>query len=171
MKFRRIALLAIVCSLIALPAAAEEPTQTALEEQFAKEMSGATLVGFYTTKGKEAEAGLKEDRYLLSEVKKQENGKWLFAYQTSEKGIRIPLTLDVKWAGDTPVITLTDMKVPGVGTFSARVLFYRGDYAGTWSASDHGGHLFGRVEPPADAATREPTPKAGGKNDPERPKE
>ena len=62
----------------------------------------------------------------------------------------IPLPpLEVKWAGDTPVITLTDLAIPGLGTFTARVLFYRGEYCGTWSAVDHGGTLFGKIQPAA----------------------
>ena len=50
-----------------------------------------------------------------------------------------------EWAGDTPVISLTDASVPGLGTFSARVLFYEDRYAGTWSHGDVGGNQFGRI--------------------------
>jgi hypothetical protein len=60
--------------------------------------------------------------------------------------VTLPLPLTVKWAGDTPVITLTDTGIPGLGTYTARVLIYRGQYAGTWSAGDHGGQLYGRIE-------------------------
>jgi hypothetical protein len=30
----------------------------------------------------------------------------------------------VKWAGDTPFIVLEKVSIPGLGTFSARVLLY-----------------------------------------------
>ena len=66
----------------------------------------------------------------------------------------LPLPLPVEWAGDTPVITVNDVAIPGFGTFSARVMFYDDHYAGYWSHTgeeDHGGHLFGLIRP-ADAA-------------------
>lgn len=126
--------------------------QAALQEQFAETMTGATLVGYFTTDGREAEEGLEEEKYQLKTVKKLDDGDyWLFEYVYGEDGPPLPLKLQIKWAGDTPVITLTDAGVPGFGTFSARVLFFRGEYAGTWSASDHGGKLFGRVVKPEDA--------------------
>lgn len=118
-----------------------------LEEEFAKSLSGATLVGYYTTTGKEQQDGLQAEKYRLGTVKKlNDQDLWLFEYRYGDSDRVIPLPLVVKWAGDTPVITLTDFTIPGVGTFTARVLFYRGEYAGTWSAGDHGGQLFGRVE-------------------------
>jgi hypothetical protein len=30
----------------------------------------------------------------------------------------------IKWAGDTPVITLTDLSIPGMGTYTARAILY-----------------------------------------------
>lgn len=132
----------------ALSADAEQAAQRAhLEEEFAKALSGATLVGYYTTTGKEQQQGLQPEKYRLGTVKKlNDQDLWLFEYRYGDSQQTIPLPLLVKWAGDTPVITLTDLTIPGVGTFTARVLFYRGEYAGTWSAGDHGGQLFGRIE-------------------------
>jgi hypothetical protein len=54
--------------------------------------------------------------------------------------------LDVKWAGTTAVITLDDLTIPGLGTFSSRVVIDDGKYAGTWRHDKVGGHLFGVVE-------------------------
>lgn len=150
---RRTSLIALAAALSCLfsAARADEPAATPdkaeLIKEFEKSMSGATLVGYFTTDGQEIKGGLHEERYVLKSVKKLPNGDfWLFEYQYGKNGDSIPLPLEVKWAGDTPVITLTDLKIPNVGTFTARVLFYRDDYAGTWSASDHGGKLFGRIE-------------------------
>jgi hypothetical protein len=36
----------------------------------------------------------------------------------------------VKWAGDTPVITLTNMAVGGMGSFTVRIVVYKGQYRG-----------------------------------------
>ncbi|HET6878789.1 MAG TPA: hypothetical protein VFI31_01390 [Pirellulales bacterium] len=123
------------------------PDRETLIKQFEQSMSGSTLVGYSTFNGQEESKGLKEEKYHLKSVKKLKHGDyWQFEYEYGEEGKTIKLPpVEIKWAGDTPVITLTDVLVPGAGTFTARVLFYRDEYAGTWSASDHGGRIFGKV--------------------------
>jgi len=122
------------------------PDRAALEKQFEETLSGATLEGTFTTTGKE-DKGLTREKYTLGKVKKLKDDTWLFEtrIQYGDHDVTLPLALQVKWADDTPVITLTDVLVPGFGKFTARVLIYRGQYAGTWSGGDHGGHLFGKV--------------------------
>jgi hypothetical protein len=44
------------------------------------------------------------------------------------------------------VITVDSVKIPGLGTFSARVLLDGARYAGTWSHDEKGGHLFGMID-------------------------
>ena len=146
----------------AADAAAAELEQSTLEKQFAESLSGATLVGHFTNGSQEKRTELKEERYTLSKVSKLRGDYWLFQtrIQYGDHDLTLPLTLQVKWAGDTPVITLTDVMVPPLGKFTARVVVYRNQYAGTWSGGDHGGHLFGKVvrgakpeaAKPADAA-------------------
>ena len=51
----------------------------------------------------------------------------------------------MKWAGDTPVISVTNVAFPGLGTYSARVVIYGDSYAGTWDGKDHGGQMFGKI--------------------------
>lgn len=122
------------------------PDRETLIKQFEESMSGSTLVGYFTINGEEENKGLKQESYLLQSVKKLKHGDfWEIDWQYGENGKSAALPVEVKWAGDTPVITLTDVLVPGFGTFTARVLFYRNEYAGTWSASDHGGRIFGKV--------------------------
>jgi len=142
------------------PATTATPDRAALERQFEETLSGATLEGTFTTTGKE-DQGLSREKYTLGKVKKVKDDYWLFEtrIQYGDHDVTLPLSLQVQWAGDTPVITLTDALVPGFGTFTARVLIYRGQYAGTWSGGDHGGHLFGKIVKPA-ANDRE---KAEGK--------
>jgi hypothetical protein len=130
------------------PQAKPAPTQEELEKQFAQTLSGATLAGNFTVVGAKSDQPLKEDRYTLGEVKKLKNGLWSFEtrIQYGDHDVKVPLALEVKWAGDTPMITLDKVLVPGLGTFAARVLVHRDWYAGTWSGGDHGGHLFGKIE-------------------------
>jgi len=133
----------------AKPASREE-----LEKKFAESLSGVQLVGRFTIDGKDDPP--KPEKYTINKVSKVEGKEnlWLFAtrIQYAQFDVAVPLTLEVAWAGDTPVITLTDFTIPGLGTFTARVLFYDGRYAGTWQHGKVGGTLFGRIEKlPADA--------------------
>jgi hypothetical protein len=122
-------------------------TQEELEKEFAETMSGATLIGRFTTREMGEDKPLAEDRYTLGKVYKLKNGLWSFEtrIQYGEHDVKLPLALEVKWAGDTPVITLDDVLVPGLGTFTSRVLVHNDEYAGTWSGGNHGGQLFGRI--------------------------
>ncbi|MDB5356875.1 MAG: hypothetical protein JWN24_3328 [Phycisphaerales bacterium] len=134
------------------PAAATKPAQdqAALEKRFEKTLTSAVLVGHFTTDGDDK--GVKEDRYTISSVKKMKGDYWLFTtrIQFGTKDVNVPLMLPVIWAGDTPIITVTDVGVPGIGTYTARVLIYDDHYAGTWSGgAKHGGTLAGVIEHPA----------------------
>ncbi|MFN7922464.1 MAG: hypothetical protein U0Q16_20335 [Bryobacteraceae bacterium] len=112
------------------------------EDEFAAMMSGATLVGKFSS-GKSDQ--LKEDRYFISKISRLAGNVWIFQTRMGEHDVPVPVK--VVWAGDTPMITLTDAGIPGMGSFTARVLFYRDQYAGTWSSSKgHGGQMFGRIE-------------------------
>jgi hypothetical protein len=150
----RHALSALVCLFALAPAAfaqdtgdKPEPSQEELEKQFAETMTGATLVGQFTVSGLNDGKPLKEDRYTLGTVKKLKNGFWSFEarIQYGDHDVKLPLALPVKWAGDTPVITVTNVAFPGLGTYSARVLIYKGEYAGTWGGATHGGQMFGKI--------------------------
>jgi hypothetical protein len=142
------------------PAAKPAPDQEKLDKQFAETMSRATLVGNFTVVGEKGDKPLKEDRYTLGDVKKLKNGLWLFEtrIQYGDHDVKVPLALDVKWAGTTPVITLDNVLVPGLGTFTSRVVVHNNWYAGTWSGGGHGGHLFGRIEHGGDEAKPEEKP-------------
>jgi hypothetical protein len=60
--------------------------------------------------------------------------------------------VEVRWAGDTAVIMLTNVSLPGMqGKFSTRLLIDGDRYAGTWSHDKVGGHMWGSIkkQPPA----------------------
>jgi len=130
-------------------AAVAEPelSQEELEKRFEELLSGSEMIGVFTATGQPTDKPINEDKYTINKVKKLNNGYWLFdaTIQYGGNNTRIPISLPVKWAGDTPVITVTNVLVPGMGTFSARVLFYKDQYAGTWTGGNHGGHMYGRV--------------------------
>jgi hypothetical protein len=128
-----------------------EPSREELFEAFSKSLSGSKFVGSFTVTGRDS-GELTAEEYHIKSVQKMEVGDmWLFTARIkyNDRDISVPLPLEVKWAGDTPVITLTDLKFLGQGPFSARVVIYENKYAGTWSHGDHGGHLFGTIVPGA----------------------
>ena len=125
--------------------AAQEPTLSPAEKAFQASMSNVTLTGFYTN-GNASE--LKQDRYVVEKISKASGNLWKFdvRIQYNGKDIAIAIPVPILWAGDTPVVTLTNFAVPGSGTFTARVLFHDGAYVGTWAAADgHGGKMFGSL--------------------------
>lgn len=128
------------------PAAASH--QEALRAKLEADLSGAVLVGRFTVTGEQAEPAA--ERYELSAVKHLGKDQWLFQARIryGQHDVKLPLTLPVRWAGDTPVITVDNFGFPGLGVYTARVMIYRDHYAGFWTGVDHGGHLFGVVERP-----------------------
>ena len=50
-------------------------------------------------------------------------------------------------------------RIPGLGTFSSRVVIYEGRYAGTWQHGDVGGHLFGVLKRDEEKPTEKPDEK------------
>lgn len=122
--------------------------QEELEKKFTEDMSGVVFSGSYsvTKEGKETPAAM--EKYTIASVSKVKDDLWLFTarIQYGKHDLTIPMTLQVKWAGDTPMITLTNLAIPGLGTFTSRVLIYGDRYAGTWQHGKTGGHLWGRVE-------------------------
>ena len=84
------------------------------------------------------------------EVRKVDEKHWLFKARIryGDHDVTLPMTLPIEWAGDTPVVVVDNVGFPGLGTYSARVLFHHDHYAGHWSGANHGGHLFGTIERP-----------------------
>ncbi len=124
-------------------------SQAELDADFAKMLSGATLEGSFNTTGAGRDmTRLSADKYSLGEVKKQFGNIWII--QAKLRDTMIPLPLPILWAGDTPVIVVDNFTIPGMGTFSARVMFFEDHYSGYWKHGDRGGNMFGvvhRVEP------------------------
>jgi len=123
-------------------------TQEQLFKAFEAKMTNVKMRGNFTTV-KDGKIEGKEETYEIRQVKKFGKGDvWLITahlrYGGQEGDVTLPLP--VKWAGDTPVITLNKYKVPNMGTFSARVAFHGDRYFGTWQHDDKGGHLYGVLE-------------------------
>lgn len=143
-----IMLATLPCLVNAEEAKNTDDDREALYKLFEKKLSGVKLVGRFTILGKDGNE-LPKEEYTIKSVKKLPEGDyWQFdaRIQYGDKDVAVPLPLEVKWAGNTPVITLTDFTIPGMGTFSSRVVIYKNKYAGTWTHGKVGGHLFGLIE-------------------------
>ena len=134
----------LLCVSAAFAQTTPAPQMTPAEKQFQESMADVTLVGYFTSGDK---AELKEDRYVIERVSKVGDDLWKFEarIQYNKKDMKMAMPLPVKWAGDTPVISLTNFTVPGMGSYTARVVIYDGAYAGTWGDAKHGGKLFGKI--------------------------
>jgi hypothetical protein len=121
---------------------------TTREERLAAYLTGAKFVGQFTVDGK-AGAAPKTEEYTISKCEKlpQENlYRFTARIKYGDVDSEVPMPLKVLWSGKTPVITLDNLTIPGMGTFSARVLIHSDRYAGIWQHDAVGGHMFGKIE-------------------------
>src|SRR5262249_28525045 len=123
----------------------DKPDRAALEKQFAEKMSNAKMVGSWSLWGKEDKP--MSDKYTLGKVTHIEGDNWTFEarIQYGKIDTSYPVPVQVKWAGDTPVITVDKLTIPLLGKFSARVVIDGDHYAATWDGGDHGGYMWGKV--------------------------
>ncbi len=123
--------------------------QGALEQEFQESMSGVVLEGFFTINDRDAAP--RKERYHITKMSKLGGDYWVCQarIQYGTHDVTVPVPVKVKWAGDTPILTLTDVAIPGLGTFTARVLFYDKNYVGVWRHGEVSGQHFGRIVPEA----------------------
>jgi hypothetical protein len=117
------------------------------ERAFVERMNAASLVGQFTIAGREDRAG-RPERYDISSVEKVGEDQWRFNARIRYGDIdtTAPVVVPMRFVGDTPMISMTDLAIPGMGTFTVRVFFYDDRYAGSWQHGEFGGHMFGRIE-------------------------
>ncbi len=119
------------------------------ERAFSERMRNVVLVGHFTVEGREQRDRLPE-RYEIARVEKLDGDRWRFMARVvyMSVDVTIPVVVPVVWAGDTPMVSITDVSLPGLGEgFGARVLFYDDRYAGTWDHGEYGGLMFGTIDP------------------------
>jgi hypothetical protein len=123
------------------------PATEELEAKFKNTMTRATMAGRWCSIKDGALGPEKEDKYTIVGVNKVGADAWLInaRIQYGNKDIVAPIPVQVKWAGDTPVIIVDKFPMPGGGTYSARVLIYDHTYAGTWTGGEHAGLLNGVI--------------------------
>lgn len=145
---RRLAPLALAALLVLAGCGADEQTEQELREAaFAESMQNVVLVGSFTVTGRGDDRKLREERYEIEKAVKRIGDLWTIhaRIQYGEHDVTAPVPVNLLWAGDTPVISLTDVTIPNMGTFTARVAFYRDHYSGMWWHGETGGNMFGRI--------------------------
>jgi len=170
--FAKACVITLFCSILPILivpsiSSAQEATppvdqQKKLIEKLSSAISNTKWTGSFTVTGNEANP--KTETYEIRQAEYQGDDKWLLTARIAygDRDVIVPIPLEIKWAGRTPVITVDNLTIPPLGTFDARVLMRLGSYAGTWAHGDKGGHLFGKyekVEQPNPASGDQPSPK------------
>ena len=145
----------------ATPPPATQPSQADLEKALADRLTNVTMSGQYTA----GRGAPKSDKYTILSARKLAGDNWLLTarMEFGGKDVTLPMIIPIKWAGDTPVISVTNLGFPGLGSYTARVVISGDQYAGTWQANGpnpHGGHLWGQIQklPTTQPATTQPAP-------------
>jgi len=133
----------VMCAADATPTAADDP-----EAKFKAAMTDVIMSGRWVPVKNGALGAEKEDKYAIVSVEKVSGSDWVI--NARMRNVVMPIPVKVKWAGDTAVIIVDNLQIPGAGNYggtaySARVMIYENTYAGTWSGGDHGGLLSGLI--------------------------
>jgi hypothetical protein len=87
------------------------------------------------------------DKYYIVSVVKGSGDSWLvnarMKYRDQE--MVLPIPVQMKFAGDVAILEVTDLPIPGGGTYTARLLIYERTYSGTWKGQRGGGMLYGTI--------------------------
>jgi hypothetical protein len=139
----------------ASPKSKPKLTQEQLEAKFKATLTKAVFSGRWCSILPDGQASdkrwklgpNKEDKYTIVGVSRIEGDSWVIRsrIQYGKVDVVAPIPIQVKWAGDTPVIIVDNISIPGGGTYSARVMVYDNTYAGSWSGGDHAGLLNGVI--------------------------
>lgn len=158
----------LITVLLTGPVQGDDASQKQREQDFSERMTNTVLVGAFTIDGRQSEAAPKQERYEISSVTKSSGNVWVFTARVKymKFDATLPIPVPVEWAGDTPVVSLTDARLPGLGDgFSCRVIFHDDRYAGTWQHGEIGGHMFGRIEKQKVGPTEEGTDGGSAESD------
>jgi hypothetical protein len=89
----------------------------------------------------------KKDGYRIVRVEKKDGDTWHIVSKIRHQGqdIEYPIPVTVKWAGDTAVMILDNVRTGSGNRYSARVMFHNDRYAGSWWATNEPGGLLSGV--------------------------
>jgi len=142
------AALAIFAGSVVRAADATPSTADELEAKFKATMTDVVMSGRWVSVKNGVLGAEKEDKYAIVSVEKVSGSAWVINARL--RNVVMPIPVKVIWAGDTAVIIVDNLQIPGAGayggaSYSARVMIYENSYAGSWSGGDHGGLLSGLI--------------------------
>lgn len=131
-------------------AMAEDDADT--EAKFIAMLKNATLKGSWAPIQKGRQGGERgDDSYRIARVEKSKEGKWsiVSVFTLRDKEVEFPIPANVKFAGDTAVLILDNVRAgQGNANWSARIMFHDDVYAGRWwetANREHGGTISGTI--------------------------
>ncbi|QEF99852.1 hypothetical protein Mal15_39190 [Stieleria maiorica] len=161
--------LGLIASGMITPESSRGNEPTPRETRLAAYLSGTQFIGKFTVDGKDGTP--KTEAYTIKSCEKLPAADLYRLTARIKYGNvdqELPMDLKILWSGNTPVITLDSLWIPGMGTFDARVLIQAGPdagrYAGTWQHGEHGGHLFGKIVP-VEESPSEPASESENENE------
>ncbi|HZJ00216.1 MAG TPA: hypothetical protein VFD22_06105 [Gemmatimonadaceae bacterium] len=123
-----------------------------MESKFVAMVKNSTLKGTWApVMGGQLGSEKKDEAYRIVRAEKKEGDKWAIVslFEFNGQQIEYPIPATVKFAGDTAVLILDNVRAgPGKANWSARVMFHDDVYTGRWWETgnrEHGGTIAGTI--------------------------
>ena len=128
--------------------ASSQPLPSDPEERFKLLFTKAYLSGRWAAL-KDGQLGEERtgDKYNIVSVVKGTGSNWTvnakMKYRDQE--VVMPIPVQIRFAGDTTIMEVNNLSIPGGGTYTARLMIYERTYSGTWKGQRGGGMLYGTI--------------------------
>jgi hypothetical protein len=149
---RRFQLILTLLVTLVLPSLGLAQGDPDMESKFVAMVKNSTLKGTWAPiMGGQLGSEKKDEAYRIVRAEKKEGDKWAIVslFEVNGQQIEYPIQAVVKFAGDTAVLILDNVRAgPGKANWSARVMFHDDVYTGRWWESanrEHGGTISGTV--------------------------
>jgi hypothetical protein len=147
--------LRVISSLIVFAlvgASAQAQGEPEMDAKFIAMLKNATLKGSWAPiqRGQLGDEK-KDDSYRIVRVEKKAGDQWAIVslYEFRGQQVEYPLPATVKFAGDTAILILNNVRAGrGQANWSARVMFHDDVYTGRWwetNNREHGGTIAGTI--------------------------
>jgi hypothetical protein len=118
------------------------------EERFKALLTNASLSGRWAPL-KDGELGEEKggDKYTVVSATKLAGERWIISARMKYRSHEfvLPIPVRVHFAGDTAILSVDTLTIPGGGSYSARVMFHERTYSGVWTGGRDGGMIYGTI--------------------------
>jgi len=125
-----------------------QPLPSDPEQRFKALFTKASLSGRWAAL-KDGQLGEERtgDKYNIVSAVKSSGDKWIVhaKMKYGDREFMLPIPVQMKFVGDTAILEVNDLAIPGGGTYTARVMFYERTYSGTWKGQRGGVMLYGTI--------------------------